>query len=67
METNFLIESGQEEPGSSITLQNKLDALRDTERGLVAHNCFIQCRKSELTLSLLTIMVSLNLPPRCMT
>ena len=52
----------QEEPsagsGSSITLQNKLEALKDTERGLIAYKCFIKARKSEMTLSLLTIMVS---------
>ena len=49
----------QEEPsaGSSITLQNKLEALKDTERGLIAYKCYIKARKSEMTLSLLTIMV----------
>ena len=44
-------------PGSGITLQNKLDALKDTERGLIAYKCYIKARKSDLTLSLLTIMV----------
>ena len=45
--------------GSSITLQNKLDALKDTERGLIAYKCYIKARKSEMTLSLLTIMVQI--------
>ena len=45
-----------------ITIQNKLDALRDTERGLIAHKCYLKARRSNMSLSLLTIMVCNTFP-----
>ena len=41
-----------------ISIQNKLEALRDTERGLVVHNCYVKMKKAQLNLSLITIMVN---------
>ena len=41
-----------------ISIQNKLEALRDTERGLVAHNCYVKMKKAQVNLSLITILVN---------
>ena len=49
----------QDEVGVGISLQNQLAALRETERGLLAYNCYVKCAKSELSLTLPTIMVKL--------
>ena len=59
--TITLFQDEQSCSSSTITLQNKLDALRDTERGLIAHDCFVRCRREEVPMSLLTIMVTTNI------
>ena len=48
----------QDDVGVGISLQNRLAALRETERGLLAYNCYVKCAKSELSLTLPTIMVN---------
>ena len=56
-------DSGSSSSSSSsqvISIQNQLEALRDTERGLVAHNCYLKMKKARLNLSLVTIMVNIS-------
>ena len=55
-------DSGSSSSSSSqvISIQNQLEALRDTERGLVAHNCYLKMKKARLNLSLVTIMVYIS-------
>ena len=43
----------------TISLQNQLEALRDTERGLVVHNCYLRLKEADVSLSLPTIMVNI--------
>ena len=44
-----------------LTIENKLDALRDTERGLVVHNCYVKMKQAHINLPLITIMVTLKI------
>ena len=55
-------DSGSSSSSSSqvISIQNQLEALRHTERGLVAHNCYLKMKKARLNLSLVTIMVYIS-------
>ena len=54
-------ESGSSTTTSSqmISIQNQLEALRDTERGLVVHNCYLRLKEAEVSLPLTTIMVNI--------
>ena len=44
----------------TISLQNQLEALRDTERGVVVHNCYVRMKEAHVNLSLVTIMVNIT-------